>query len=89
MKKPRITEGEWTHHSNDVTDEDYDTIAVAHSMRDRADARAISAVPEMIDALMDVAHSIENARLNNGGIALGDNCEKKVIKALKKAGVQQ
>jgi hypothetical protein len=51
-------------------------------------AKAISAIPEMIDALMGVIHSMEDSRANSGAVYLGDELEKKIKQALTKAGVE-
>ncbi|MDR9419486.1 hypothetical protein [Gracilimonas sp.] len=93
MKKPKITEGEWYTNSS-VFD---DTIIVTTKEngwvadvpgspeQQRANAKVISAVPEMIDALI-VAQDVFSYINDND--AYGDFAEEltKVEKALKKAG---
>ena len=96
MKKPNITEGEWVYNGiGSVVDSDNDTICAIHSMRITPDSKAISAVPEMIDALI-VAHNQvlgvceHNERLNNGLPSKLDRADlKQIEQALKKAGCHE
>lgn len=61
MKKPDITKGEWTHNENDKTviSDDGDVMICeidyigVDKEEEKANAKAISAVPEMIDALIE------------------------------------
>lgn len=115
MRKPKITEGEWTIENHDHIDGEVwlsinkGAIDVTHNVRDDqiasqkfsitdnkervANAKAISAVPEMIDALIECYKDLketEIASYNVGGEMWESDKEllQRVEQALKKAGVE-
>ena len=87
MKKPNITDGEWSYKKNLsrnkwlVASSETD-ICEMNFLYDsqEANAKAISAVPEMIDALMVINESDEARK------AMGSVARTKMIEALEKAG---
>ena len=94
MKKPNITEGEWwvntlgQHHNNpDIQQHEIcwspDAECVVDHVYSLADAKAISAVPEMIDALMAINESDEARKV------MGSVARTKMIEALEKAGCHE
>jgi uncharacterized FlaG/YvyC family protein len=90
MKKPNITEGEWhatgleiRSLSSIILANIYNHLEVNQSKEEaKANAKAISAVPEMIDALIDVLET-HNQNVN---YSLYDGSYNRVKEALKKAG---
>ena len=96
MKKPNITKGEWRHlfslkkrpakFDSEVCEIGMSFVVISNgdtSETAEADAKAISAVPEMIDALMAVMEHNEIPCQENY-----ENMIKASKQALKKAGVQ-
>ena len=87
MKKPEITKGEWMYSNGQITEQEGYAIAEYVSEHD---GQAISAVPEMIDALVDARKALitvkndyskrelVNHRVNDSII--------QIEQALKKAG---
>ena len=93
MKRPNITEGEWEYNNENYVLSNYNgglTICVVDYVgsdkeEETANAKAISAVPEMIDALLEANdYIIENAPDDIYPKELLDKLEL----ALKKAGVE-
>jgi phosphoglycolate phosphatase-like HAD superfamily hydrolase len=92
MKKPNITEGEWhatgleiRSLSSMILANIYNHLEVNQSKEEaKANAKAISAVPEMIDALCSVYldYQLESVSYST------HNALVKVLTALKKAGVE-
>lgn len=84
MKKPNITEGEWVFIEEEPIEEqrlylvNNNKGAAIHDSFSKANAKAISAVPEMLDALMCFVKSKAGP----------NDCSKKAKQALKKAGVK-
>ena len=98
MKKPEITEGEWVYCKGQITEQEGYAIAEYVSEHD---GQAISAVPEMIDALIEVYRALEcdyskdyifedslNENSHLGKITLTVNDVRNIINALEKAGVE-
>ena len=94
MKKPNITEGDWEYLPNkdcsdnpelisNRTEDGYYIICEPLHILD-ADAKAISAVPEMMDALIDAYYLIDP----DGGTDSEIESHEKISKALAKAGVE-
>ena len=91
MKKPNITKGEWVFDGDKevFTMDNDDAICLLedyiskYENQQRANGKAISAVPEMIDALMAVMEHNEIPCQENY-----ENMIKASKQALKKAGVQ-
>ena len=86
MKKPEITKGEWVAKGGAVYDTDKELSIVFWQTPERA--KAISAVPEMIDALVETRSQLTIAMSNEEPIptkVLVDWCTQ-VEQALKKAG---
>ena len=91
MKKPNITQGSWYYNDiyhnveSDIKDNGELICEVNYYGTDEeeevANARAISAVPEMIDALI---HILDNA----GSLELDRGTVRVILNALKKAGVE-
>lgn len=89
MKKPNLTKGEWEIKEDKYgpyIGTQYDSICTVDTHNH--DAKAISAVPEMIDVLMEI---LEEGSFYNSAIELdfnadGEIIEHKIRKALKKAG---
>jgi len=92
MKKPKITEGEWGKHGKFTVKSKLNgnpkmklTVLAKTELERIASARAISAVPEMIDALIQANdYIIENAPDDIYPERLLTTIEQ----ALKKAGVE-
>ena len=99
MKKPNITEGEWwvntlgQHHNNpDIQQHEIcwspDGECVVDHVYSLADAKAISAVPELIDALIKLHRYVKdnqpNYLLSSKYISLHE-----IEQALKKAGCHE
>ena len=80
MKKPKITKGEWVYSKGQITEQEGYAIAEYVSEHD---GQAISAVPEMIDALILARGALIGAGFTHEGLVLND-----IDKALKKAGVE-
>ena len=76
MKKPEITEGEWMYSNGQITEQEGYSIAEYVSEHD---GQAMSAVPEMIDALVEFKRRYSNEVHNQ-------DFHKQVEQALKKAG---
>ena len=105
MKKPNITDGEWwvntlgQHHNNpDIQQHEIcwspDGECVVDHVYSLADAQAISAVPEMIDALIE-AHGFIQTKIYLFKEQYPDQVPlnaiiklNKIEQALKKAGVE-
>lgn len=87
MKKPNITQGEWYVNKSVFSDSPIVTTKENGWVADipqsdgmeSANAKAISAVPEMIDALIEVYNYMDSG---------DDPIREEVKQALKKAGVQ-
>ena len=102
MKKPKITEGKWKYRYNghyyDIKISAYSFITTTQNETlefnigltkdvELANARAISAVPEMIDALVEMYHLIQSLKqTSEWGVNVYPIDEENVINALKKAG---
>ena len=88
MKKPNITEGEWSLFVPPMINTNMvlvDDIIVADSLT-LEDARAISAVPEMIDALVNAHGTLESLTYSGADKFVVEEELKNVEQALKKAG---
>lgn len=91
MKKPEITPGPWVIDGEDIIGNDTNGYICTWSGR-TLNARAISAVPDMIDALID-SHGTTKSHLMEWGFfthkeMLTDDLYKKQYQALTKAGVE-
>ena len=87
MKKPNITKGEWQVFPNTgkITTKKGCVIA---DVTLRKNVKPISAVPEMIDALIDIKYQLKSLS-NNDKYDLLDTVDfSEIEQALKKAGVQ-
>jgi len=89
MKKPDITEGEWVLMKEEAPNDEIfwvvnseDGLAV-HDSWNEANAQAISAVPEMIDALIKAVEIIDGEY----GYYGENSTSQPMREALKKAGV--
>lgn len=101
MKKPNITEGEWTYRKDRVIrdNDEYSTIAAVSSRKlgtpdweRQNNAKAISAVPDMIDALIEAYDALDNVKQDYSKRQLRsykvNNSLTKMESALEKAGVE-
>ena len=101
MKKPKITEGEWRRAEIEnqqwkrdsdefiLTDKSTvicDVISAEYTFESQANAKAISAVPEMIDALINLVKAIDKLPPLTAIEGSLEQEYKDAIKALKKAG---
>ena len=83
MKKPEITKGEWIYSKGQITEQEGYAIAEYVSEHD---GQAISAVPEMIDALVDAHGTLESLTYSGADKFVVEEELKKIEQALKKAG---
>lgn len=83
MKKPKTKVSDW--HRTDKTSDKGITCFTVQGL-DPWDTQ--EAYEEMIDALIGVQYAIEECKLDNGGVAIGDRLESRIKEALKKAGVE-
>ena len=91
MKKPNITQGSWYYNDiyhnveSDIKDNGELICEVNYYGTDEeeevANARAIAAVPEMINALIHILDNAGSLELDRGTVRL-------ILNALKKAGVE-
>lgn len=93
MKEPNITPGEWLANGRYVYAENGDTIAVVYfdtngSGIEDADAKAISAVPEILDALVKAREAYQGIGDLEGSGANLSQIIPDIDKALEKAGVE-
>ena len=99
MKKPKITEGEWwvntlgQHHNNtDIQQHEIcwspDGECVVDHVYSLADAQAISAVPEMIDALINAHETLDSLTYCGADRNIVDAELENIEQALKKAGCE-
>ena len=87
MKKPNITEGQWQVFPNTVKITTKKGCVIA-DVTLRKNVKPISAVPEMIDALIDIKYQLKSLS-NNDKYDLLDTVDfSEIEQALKKAGVQ-
>ena len=87
MKKPEITKGEWMYSNGQITEQEGYSIAEYVSEHD---GQAISAVPEMIDALVESTKLLEHLKSVETESELIHEIEQQIemnkYSALKKAG---
>jgi hypothetical protein len=97
MKKPDITKGKWIHNKfrkEVISDYDIETMIceINYSGMDKdeetANAKAISAVPEMIEALIKVVKDHDDAWNLDAWNLLNVDTYNMCVKALEKAGVE-
>ena len=87
MKKPKITEGDWKLSIENEYAEVYTDSYTICTDACNEDSQAISAVPEMIDALIDCVLYLRNDEKWDR-IKKDSNLKLNAEQALKKAGVQ-
>ena len=85
MKKPEITKGEWMYSNGQITEQEGYSIAEYVSEHD---GQAISAVPEMIDALVEAHGLIRQVEEKLEHSLATDAMIAQIEQALKKAGVE-
>lgn len=99
MERPNITPGEWTYRFDDtgnaglVESPHHQGVVmnlVAECYEESADAKAISALPEMIDALMGAYEELYQLMKEAHWTKEAENEElmEEIINALQKAGVE-
>ena len=96
MKKPNITQGSWYYNDiyhnveSDIKDNGELICEVNYYGTDEeeevANARAISAVPEMIDALVEAHGTLESLTYSGADKFVVEEELKNIEQALKKAG---
>ena len=102
MKKPKITEGEWVLQEDSISSDwglNYEVMSKKGNMKTgvsptifkREDAKAMSAVPEMIDALIESTKLFEELKpmVNEEyKYEIEQQIEMNKYSALRKAGVE-
>lgn len=93
MKKPDITKGNWQHWEDEkIVQSDLDNETLICEVNytgtdpeeESANAKAISAVPDMIDALIDIHSTYRNNE--TGNMVINKSKWYKIKQALEKAG---
>lgn len=97
MKKPNITKGEWRYNPNSKSSDwghNWGVVAwqrnlgsvVSHVIFKEKDAQAISAVPDMIDALIEARKELITVQQIYQYSTVVQGCIEQIDEALKKAG---